>query len=72
MAYKKVLASNIRSSAVSEFSTSCERCGKPLKGKGSRGNALGHVLCKDCSSDKTWQLIASGALRFDDLQHEVA
>ena len=70
MAYKRVVATAVSSHGLSEFSVKCERCGRQLKGKGGRGNRLGHVLCKDCISDKTWQLIAAGKERFDDLEHE--
>lgn len=70
--YKPVVATRVSSSDLSEFSMACQRCGRRLKGKGSRGNALGHILCKDCGSDKTWQMIAAGKQSFDDLTFEAA
>jgi hypothetical protein len=41
-----------------------------LKGKGQRGDANGLILCKDCTSDRTWKALATGKARFDDLTHE--
>lgn len=69
-AYKPVVARRVSSHALTEFDVTCERCGKPLKGKGNRGDKDGHVLCKDCGCDQTWKELAAGRIKFNDLQVE--